>query len=62
MSLLRIKNILLFQELITIKYWHTNMKIKTGIIGYGVVGKKRKKYINENENLELCAISDILFA
>ena len=37
------------------------MKIKTGIIGYGIVGKKRKKYINENENLELCAISDILF-
>ena len=37
------------------------MKIKTGIIGYGVVGKKRKKYIDENKNLELCAISDIIF-
>ena len=37
------------------------MKIKTGIIGYGVVGKKREKYINENPYLELCAISDILF-
>jgi len=37
------------------------MKIKTGIIGYGVVGKKREKYINQNEYLELCAISDIAF-
>ena len=37
------------------------MKIKTGIIGYGLVGKKREKYINENKNLELCAISDIAF-
>ena len=37
------------------------MKIRTGIIGYGVVGKKREKYINENQNLDLCAISDIIF-
>ena len=37
------------------------MKIRTGIIGYGVVGKKREKYINENQYLDLCAISDIIF-
>jgi predicted dehydrogenase len=37
------------------------MKIKTGIIGCGVVGKKRKKCIEENPHLELCAISDITY-
>lgn len=37
------------------------MKIKTGIIGYGVVGKKREMYINENKYLELCAVSDTNF-
>ena len=37
------------------------MKIKTGIIGYGVVGKKREMYINEDKYLELCAVSDINF-
>ena len=37
------------------------MKIRTAIIGYGVVGKKRKKFIDENSHLELCAISDISF-
>jgi predicted dehydrogenase len=37
------------------------MKIKTGIIGCGVVGKKRKKYIIENPDFELSAISDITF-
>ena len=35
---------------------------KTGIIGCGVVGKKRKKYIIENPNFfELSAISDITY-
>ena len=37
------------------------MRIKTGIIGCGVVGKKRKKYIIENPNFELSAISDITY-
>ena len=37
------------------------MKIKTAIIGYGIVGKKREICINKNPHLELCAISDILF-
>ena len=37
------------------------MKIKTAIIGYGVVGKKREICINNNPYLELCAVSDILF-
>ena len=35
------------------------MKIKTGIIGYGVVGKKREKYINEN-NCSLTPAYDLL--
>ena len=29
------------------------MTIKTGIIGCGVVGKKRKKYIIENKDLKI---------
>ena len=37
-------------------------KLKVGIAGYGVVGKKRTKYINENPTLELVAVSDINFS
>ncbi len=37
------------------------MKINVAIIGYGVVGKKRKEFIDKNKNYNLVAISDILF-
>ena len=38
------------------------MKIlRVGIAGYGVVGKKRKKFIDKNERLNIVAISDITF-
>ena len=37
-------------------------KLKVGIAGYGVVGKKRRKYIDENPLLELIAVSDINFS
>lgn len=33
-------------------------KLKVAIAGYGIVGKKRHLYINENSNLEVVAISD----
>ena len=33
-------------------------KLKVAIAGYGIVGKKRHLYINENPNLEIVAISD----
>ncbi len=36
-------------------------KLKVGIAGYGVVGKKRRKYIDENPLLELVVVSDINF-
>jgi len=36
-------------------------KLKVGIAGYGVVGQKRRKYIDENPSLELIAVSDIKF-
>ena len=34
-------------------------KLKVGIAGYGVVGQKRRKYIDENPSLNLIAVSDI---
>ena len=37
-------------------------KLKVGIAGYGVVGKKRRKYIDENPTLKLVAVSDINFS
>ena len=37
------------------------MKINVAIIGYGVVGKKRREFIDKNKNYNLVAISDILF-
>ena len=35
--------------------------LKTAIIGYGVVGKRRKMYIERNKNYKLLYISDIKF-
>ena len=35
--------------------------IKVGIIGFGVVGQRRKKYIVKNRSYELLCISDISF-
>ncbi len=36
-------------------------KFKVGIIGYGVVGKRRKKFIDKNPHLKTCYISDMKF-
>ena len=36
-------------------------KINVGIIGLGVVGQRRKKFINKNKNYNLIAISDVRF-
>ena len=35
--------------------------IKVGIIGFGVVGQRRKKYILKNKFFDLICISDISF-
>ena len=37
------------------------MKLNVAIIGYGVVGKRRREYIAKNKNYNLVAVSDILF-
>jgi predicted dehydrogenase len=39
----------------------TNKGIKVGIAGYGVVGTKRRIFIDQNPNLQTVAISDIKF-
>ena len=36
-------------------------KIRVAIIGYGVVGKRRRKFIAKNKNYSLVAVSDIQF-
>jgi hypothetical protein len=36
-------------------------KISTAIIGLGVVGKRRKFFIEKNSNYKITAISDIRF-
>ena len=36
-------------------------RISVAIIGCGVVGKRRKKFIEKNNNYSLIAISDIRF-
>ena len=36
-------------------------KLKTAIIGFGVVGKRRKIFIEKNKNYKVIAISDIRF-
>ena len=37
------------------------MKINVAIIGLGVVGKKRREFIEKNRNYNLVATSDVLF-
>lgn len=37
------------------------MKLNTAIIGLGVVGKRRKEFIEKNKNYKLVAISDVRF-
>ena len=36
-------------------------KIKIAIAGFGVVGKRRKHFINKNPNMQVVAVSDIAF-
>ena len=36
-------------------------KFKVGIIGYGIVGKRRRKYIDEHPNLVTIAVCDVRF-
>ena len=36
-------------------------KLKTAIIGYGIVGKRRRMYIDRNKDYKLLYISDIKF-
>tara|TARA_B100001769_G_C21709384_1_gene391062 strand:+ start:217 stop:369 length:153 start_codon:yes stop_codon:yes gene_type:complete len=36
-------------------------KLKTAIIGMGVVGKRRKYFIEKNKNYRIVAVSDITF-
>ena len=37
-------------------------KINVGIIGFGVVGQRRKKFIINNKNYNLITISDVRFS
>ena len=39
----------------------SSKKLKVGIAGYGVVGKRRRVYIDENPHLETICVSDIAF-
>ena len=36
-------------------------KLRVGIVGYGIVGKRRRKYIDRNKYLKTVAVSDINF-
>jgi len=36
-------------------------KLKVGIAGYGVVGKRRRVYIDQNPHMETSCVSDINF-
>ena len=36
-------------------------KLRVGIAGYGVVGKRRREFIDKNINLKTVAVSDIIF-
>jgi predicted dehydrogenase len=36
-------------------------KLKVGIAGYGVVGKRRRKFIDENQHMFTVAVSDVSF-
>ena len=37
-------------------------KLRTGIAGYGVVGQKRRMYIDQNQSLELIAVNNNKFS
>ena len=37
------------------------IKLKAAIIGMGVVGKRRKYFIEKNNNYKIIAVSDITF-
>ena len=39
----------------------TNKKLKVGIIGFGIVGQRRKIFIDRNKNLETVAVCDVRF-
>lgn len=41
---------------------NSSKKLKVGIVGYGVVGKLRRKFIDEHPNLTTVAVSDIKFS
>ena len=36
-------------------------KLKVGIVGYGVVGQKRRFFIDKNPNFETVAVCDVRF-
>ena len=36
-------------------------KLKVGIAGYGIVGKRRRKYIDESPHMETVAVCDQSF-
>ena len=36
-------------------------KLKVGIAGYGVVGKRRRQFIDQNQKLQTVVVSDIKF-
>ena len=40
----------------------SNKKLKVGIAGYGVVGKRRRVYIDQNPYLETVCVSDTGFS
>ena len=37
------------------------LKLKVGLAGYGIVGKRRRYYIDTHENLETVAVCDQVF-
>ena len=39
-----------------------NKILKVGIAGYGVVGKRRRIYIDQNPYMETVSVSDITFS
>ena len=39
----------------------TNNKLRVGIAGYGVVGKRRRIFIDQNPHMKTVCVSDITF-
>ena len=39
----------------------SNNKLRVGIVGYGVVGQRRRLFIDKNSNLETVAVCDVRF-